>query len=80
MLDKVGSYKYLGLVLTEYLDFKVTAECVAKSASRALGLLITKSKAYGGMPFTCFKKMYECLVLPVIHYGSAVWAIKNIHV
>ncbi len=44
MLDKVGSYKYLGLVLTEYLDFKVTAECVAKSASRALGILITKSK------------------------------------
>ena len=27
---------------------------VAKSASRALGFLICKDKALGGMPFKCF--------------------------
>jgi len=72
-LQIVDKYKYLGLMLNEFLDFKVTAEHVARSASRALGLLIAKSKAYGGMPFKCFRKLYESLVLPVIHYGAAIW-------
>ena len=31
----------------------------AKSASRALGFLICKDKALGGMPFKCFTKCYN---------------------
>ncbi len=42
-------YKYLGLILTDTLDYKVTAFIVAKAASRALGLLIAKSKGYVGL-------------------------------
>ena len=72
-LKKVSSYKYLGLLLSEFLDFKVTADHVAKSASRALGLFIAKFKAFGGMPFVSYRKLYHSLVLPVIHYGSAIW-------
>ena len=75
--NQSGMIKYLGLVLSEHLDFRVTVDCVAKSASRALGLLIAKSKAYGGMPFKCFRKLYESIVLPVIHYGSAIWGHKE---
>ena len=37
-LKVVNQYKYLGLVLSEFMDFKVTADIVAKSAKRALGL------------------------------------------
>ena len=35
-------YLYLGLLLTENLDYGIMAKHVANSASRALGLLITK--------------------------------------
>ena len=56
-LDIVDRYKYNGLYLYEFLDFKITADYVAKAASRALGILIAKSKALGGMPFKCFKKL-----------------------
>ncbi len=42
-------YKYLGLIFTEFLDYNVTAKIVARSAGCALGLLIAKTKAYGGM-------------------------------
>jgi hypothetical protein len=73
MLKGTDKYKYLGLMLSEYLDMRVTADHVAKAASRSLGLLIAKSKALGGMPFNCFKKLYESMVLSVIHYGSAIW-------
>ena len=72
-LEYVNQYKYLGLMISEHLDMKVTADHVAKAASRALGLLIAKSKAMGGIPYNCFKKLYESIVLSVIHYGSAVW-------
>ena len=41
----VSQYKYLGLILTEHLDFLEMAKSVAKSASRALEFIICKDKA-----------------------------------
>ena len=76
-LAKVEKYKYLGLVIDYKLDFKVTAESVAKSANRALGLLIAKSKACGGLPYNCFSKLYESMVIPIIMYGASVWGHKQ---
>jgi hypothetical protein len=72
-LNVVNGYRYLGLYLNEFLDFKVTADHVAKAANRALGVIIAKSKAFGGMPFSCFQKLYDAIVLPVINYGAAIW-------
>ena len=53
-LGIVDQYRYLGLVLNEYLDYKVTAINVAKAAHRALGVLISKDKNHGGMPYKVF--------------------------
>ena len=47
-LQIIDKYKYLGLVLNEFLDLSMTAKLVAQSASRALGLLIAKCKSAGG--------------------------------
>ena len=44
MLETVNKYVYLGLLLTEHLDYTKMSKQVANSASRALGLLITKFK------------------------------------
>ena len=70
-------YKYLGLVINEFLDYKVTAEMVAKSASRALGVLIAKSKAHGGMPYEVFTKLFNSVVQPVIDYGASIWGTRD---
>ena len=48
MIETVNQYVYLGLLLTEHLDYTKMAKQVANSASRALGLLITKFKCAGG--------------------------------
>ena len=45
-LAVVKSYKYLGLILTGFLDNSKTAKAVAKSANIALGLIIAKSKLF----------------------------------
>ena len=76
-VEVVDKYKYLGLILTEYLDHKFMADTVAKSASRALGFLISKSKSMGGVPFRCFTKLYDALVMSVINYGSSIWGGKE---
>jgi hypothetical protein len=40
----VSKYQYLGLLLTEFLDYNEMAKAVARSAGRALSLLIVKRK------------------------------------
>ena len=50
----VESYKYLGIIFTEFIDFSKTAKAVAKSANRALGLIIAQAKSFGGLPYNVF--------------------------
>ena len=76
-LDVVDHYTYLGLLLTEFLDYDMMAKTVAKSAHRALGLLIAKSKKFGGFKYDTFTKLYDTLVGSVINYGAAIWGFKD---
>ncbi len=48
-LKTVDSYKYLGCILHETLDFSVTAIVLAGAASRALGAIIDKYHKAGGL-------------------------------
>lgn len=57
----------------EHLDHGYSVDQLAKSASRALGALVTKYHQTGGMDFAVFTKLYQSLVLPVLLYGSGVW-------
>jgi hypothetical protein len=77
VMDFVSEYKYLGLIITEFNDYNVTAKHIAKSAGRALGLLISKAKAIGSMPYNCYRKLFDNIVQPVIDYGSAIWGTKS---
>jgi hypothetical protein len=70
-------YRYLGLWLSEYLEYECMAKEVSKAAHRALGLIIAKSKTYGGMPYESFTTLYNACVLPIITYGAAIWGQKH---
>ena len=72
----VDKNKYLGICFTEFLDMDFMISEVAKSAHRALGLLIFKAKAAGGIPFDVYTKLYQSLVQPIIDYGSSVWGYR----
>ena len=54
----------------------MAAKFVAQSASRALGLLISKCKLAGGLPFNVYTKLYDSVVYPVISYGAGIWRCK----
>ena len=70
-------YVYLGLVLEEHLNFSITASFVAQSVSRALGLLISKFKLIGGMPYNVYSKLYDSLVWSIVAYGAAIWGTQT---
>ncbi|XP_053393694.1 uncharacterized protein LOC128555443 [Mercenaria mercenaria] len=77
VVDYVEQYKYLGLMLNETLDYSKPAKYVAQSATRALGLLISKFKLLGGMPFDVYTELYDTMVWPVISYGAAIWGTRE---
>ena len=62
IMEIVSQYTYLGLLLTEYLDYSMMAKAVAKSASRSLGLLIAKCKANGGFQYDFLQSFLTLLL------------------
>ena len=56
------------------------SKIAAQSASRALGLLISKDKAFGGMTFECFTKCYGATVQATctIDYSAPLWGTQSI--
>ena len=60
-VEYASNYKYLGLVLYEHLDYALTAKIVSQSENRALGLLIAKTKAFGGLQYDAFAKLYKSM-------------------
>ena len=76
-LETVTQYTYLGLLLNEHLDYNVTARYVAKAGNRALGLIIAKDKAFGGLAFRTFTKLYGTMVWSVISYAVGIWGQKQ---
>jgi len=58
------------------LYYNVTATYVAQCAGRALGLLIAKCKATGGLQYRAFVKLYESTAWPIITYGASIWGTR----
>ena len=52
------------------MSFNVTAKIVSQSASRALGLLIAKFKALGGMPYDVVYQTLRFSWLTALPYGA----------
>ena len=59
------------------MDYSLTAKNVAKAANRALGLIIAKDKAFGGLPVRSYTKLFDTMVWSVINYGSGIWGTKQ---
>ncbi len=73
----VSQYKYLGLWLDEHLTLDTAVTELAKSASRALGVLITTCFALGGMDHKMFTSLYQTLLQPILNYGAGLWGTKR---
>ena len=77
-LELISQYKYLGVIFTEHLNFLSMSKMAAQSASRALGLLISKDKAFSGIPYECFTKCYSATVQATIDYSAPLWGTQSV--
>lgn len=76
-LETVRQYKYLGVVLDEYMTFDKCANVLGSSAGRALGGVIAKFREMKNVGGKTFTKMFEAAVVPVCDYASGVWGFKD---
>ena len=60
-----------------FLDLQGTVKHIAKSATRALGAVISKFKRTGGILFDCYKHLFDSMVIPVLLYGAGIWGTAN---
>ena len=65
-------YKCLGLWFNQHLDMIHAAREIAKSATRALGAIIVKVKALGGIFYKCFQKLHESSDEQILKCASCV--------
>ena len=77
ILEKVTSYKYLGVYLDEFLTFTKTTDILATAGGRALGAMINRYKSLNDLGYDTYTKLYDSLVSPILDYGSAVWGFKS---
>jgi exonuclease III len=73
----VERYKYLGVVLDEFLDFSEVVNSLAVGGGRALGSLNTKFKSVKNMGVDTYSKLFENCVMPVLHYSAGVWGLQS---
>ena len=76
-LEVTEKYKYLGLVLNEFLNYEVTASILAESGGRALGAVYNKFKQIKGLGYNTYTTLYNSGVSPILDYCSGVWGYSN---
>ena len=76
-LNFAHDYKYLGFWLNEFLDMEESISKILDSTSRALGLLIAKTKSNGGFPLSIFSRIFDATVSPIIEFSAHLWAFKE---
>ena len=78
-IEYASSYKYLGVVLCDNMDFNATAETLFNSGGRALGSMISKIHNFKDVGFETYTKLYYSWVVPLTDYCSGVWGFRDFH-
>ena len=53
-IEYCKDYRYLGITLNEFLDYKITADILSDAAGRSLGNIFSKTIKHGGLPYTTY--------------------------
>ena len=73
VIDYCHEYKYLGYWINEFLDVNESLNRVFAKANSAMGVIMSKSKCLGGLPFDVYVKLYKTCIIPIISYFAHVW-------
>ena len=77
ILERVQTYKYLGVWLSSNGSFNVTRTCVANQAKKvSCGLLAILSQL-NNPPIQIILHLYEVMLVPILCYGCEVWGFEE---
>ena len=76
-IEYCKEYKYLGITLNEFIDYKITTEILSDAAGRALGSIFSKTIKHGGLPYVTYSTLMESCVNSIAYYASEVWGFKS---
>ena len=67
-------YKYLGIILDEFLSFQQALLLRTDQANKAFWSLCSQQMKLGEVPAQVYRKLYDSMVAPLFHYGAPVWS------
>ena len=73
----VSSYKYLGVIFDEFLNFNLCSETLAESSGRAVNGIISKIKTIKDLGFNTFSTLYSSGATPIMDYGAGIWGFAH---
>ena len=76
-LDKVKSYKYLGVWLSKNGKFNKARNYLSNQAKKASFALLTILRRLNHPPVTLALKLYESMVAPIMCYSSEIWGFTE---
>ena len=77
-IDRVSSFKYLGIVLKPNLSWSAHIHLLRKKAKKILGLIYRQF--YKHCSSSTLLTLYKTLVRPILEFGSIVWDPPSPHV
>ena len=72
------TYKYLGVLFDEFINFESNASLLADAAGRALGAIRSKLKHLKQSGYKTFNTLFNSGVLSIADYCAAIWGTKNL--
>lgn len=76
-LEKVTSYKYLGVFFARSGSFLTTRKFLKEQAIKAMYSLIQNCRR-NNISIECQLEMFDRAILPILLYGSEIWGFENI--
>ena len=78
-IEITNGYRYLGIFLDEFLNFKTHTANIINAAGRALGKILSKFAYFKNVGYTTFTKLFENYVEPIIMYGISILGTKKFY-
>ena len=69
LIERVTSYKFLGILIDDKLTFKLHIELVQNKLSRNLGIM----RKLNFLPKKILVKLYYSIIYPFLIYGLLIW-------
>ena len=73
-IEKVESFKYLGILLDSHLNFKAHSQLVENRTSSAVARLLSCKRM---LPFNTFRVAFFAYVMSITDFCLPVWGISN---